>query len=245
MQGVIERTQKETESIVGLSSADVQQRLRRGESNEYEARVGRSYWDIFRENVLNLFNIVLGSLLIGVILLGDYATAIFAGFSVVSNTFFGMIQEFSAKRQLDRLAALSEQNVPCLRDGKWIDVPMRKVVKDEMIRVEPGDRLVVDGEIARSDSLEMDESLLTGESEAISKVPGDDVFSGSFCNRRHRHHARLQSRRRKLYQPAFNHCQAIQDRQNADPDQNRYHRRDHGLDYVRLCAADLHHRFLD
>ena len=119
----------------------------------------------------NLFNIVLGSLLIGVILLGDYATAIFAGFSVVSNTFFGMIQEFSAKRQLDRLAALSEQNVPCLRDGKWIDVPMRKVVKDEMIRVEPGDRLVVDGEIARSDSLEMDESLLTGESEAISKAP--------------------------------------------------------------------------
>ena len=181
MQGVIERTQKETESIVGLSSADVQQRLRRGESNDYEARVGRSYWDIFRENVLNLFNIVLGSLLIGVILLGDYATAIFAGFSVVSNTFFGMIQEFSAKRQLDRLAALSEQNVPCLRDGKWIDVPMRKVVKDEMIRVEPGDRLVVDGEIARSDSLEMDESLLTGESDAISKAPGAEVFSGSFC----------------------------------------------------------------
>jgi len=181
MQSVVEVRHHETESIVGLSSADVQRRLRSGESNDYEARVGRSYWDIFRENVLNLFNIVLGSLLIGVILLGDYATAIFAGFSVVSNTFFGMIQEFNAKRQLDRLAALSEQNVSCLRDGDWIDVPMRAVVKDEMIRIEPGDRLVVDGGIVRSDSLEMDESLLTGESDAISKAPGDDVYSGSFC----------------------------------------------------------------
>ncbi len=181
MQSVGERRQAETEALVGLSSADVRQRLSRGESNDYEARVGRSYWDIFRENVLNLFNIVLGGLLIGVILLGDYVTAIFAGFSVVSNTIFGMIQEFNAKRQLDRLAALSEQNVPCLRDGAWIDVPMRKVVKDEMIRIEPGDRLVVDGEIVQSDSLEMDESLLTGESEAISKAPGDDVYSGSFC----------------------------------------------------------------
>ncbi len=181
MQNVGVRKQAETEVLVGLSSADVRQRLSRGESNDYEARVGRSYWDIFRENVLNLFNIVLGGLLIGVILLGDYVTAIFAGFSVVSNTIFGMIQEFNAKRQLDRLAALSEQNVPCLRDGAWIDVPMRQVVKDEMIRIEPGDRLVVDGEIVQSDSLEMDESHLTGESDAISKAPGDGVYSGSYC----------------------------------------------------------------
>ena len=169
------------DSIVGLSSADVRQRISKGESNDYEARVGRSYWNIFRENVLNLFNIVLGSLLVGVILLGDYATAIFAGFSVVSNTLFGMIQEFSAKRQLDQLAALGEQNVFCLRDGSWIEVPMRQVVKDEIIRIEPGDRLVVDGGIVQSDSLEMDESLLTGESDAISKAPGADVYSGSFC----------------------------------------------------------------
>ncbi len=181
MQSVVERMESEPQTVTGLSSADVQLRLRRGDSNDYEARVGRSYWNIFRENVLNLFNIVLGSLLVGVVLLGDYATAIFAGFSVVSNTFFGMIQEFNAKRQLDRLAALSEQNVSCLRDDRWIEAPMRKVVKDEIIRIEPGDRLVVDGEIIRSDSLEMDESLLTGESDAISKAPDDKVFSGSFC----------------------------------------------------------------
>lgn len=181
MQTLVEPKQEQAREIIGLSQREVQERQARGESNDFDARVGRSYWDIFRDNVLNLFNIVLGSLLIIVVLLQDYATAFFAGFSVVSNTFFGMIQEFHAKRKLDKLAALSEQAVPCLRDGDWVEVPMRQVVKDEMIRIEPGDRLVVDGEIVRSDSLEMDESLLTGESDAIPKEPGDEVFSGSFC----------------------------------------------------------------
>ena len=181
MQATVERRHQETESVPGLSQAEVRERLRRGESNDFEARVGRSYWDIFRDNVLNLFNFVLGGLLLFVIALGDYATAFFAGFSVVSNTFFGMIQEFNAKRKLDRLAALAEQTVRCRRDGDWVEVPMRGVVKDEIIRIEPGDRLAVDGEVLRSDSLEVDESHLTGESDAVGKAPGDKVFSGSFC----------------------------------------------------------------
>ncbi|MCY4064172.1 MAG: cation-transporting P-type ATPase, partial [Chloroflexi bacterium] len=167
MHTTLERTTNERGDLAGLSASDVQERIRRGDSNDFEARVGRSYWGIFRENVLNLFNIVLGTMLIIVIALGDYATAFFAGFSVVSNTFFGMIQEFNAKRQLDQLAALAEQTVRCLRDGEWVDVPMRGVVLDEIIRIEPGDRLVVDGVVLRADSLEMDESHLTGESDAV------------------------------------------------------------------------------
>ena len=181
MESTLNQVREETDKIPGLSHSEVQERQRRGESNDFEARVGRSYWDIFRDNVLNLFNIVLGSLLLFVIALQDYATAFFAGFSVVSNTFFGMIQEFNAKRQLDRLAALAEQTVRCRRDGEWVNVPMRGVVKDEIIRLEPGDRLAVDGEVLQTDSLELDESHLTGESDAISKSPGDDALSGSFC----------------------------------------------------------------
>ena len=181
MQATRERIQNDSQTISGLSHSDVQARIDRGQSNDFEARVGRSYWNIFRENVLNLFNIVLGAMLVIVIALGDYATAFFAGFSVVSNTFFGMIQEFNAKRQLDQLAALAEQTARCLRAGEWVDVPMRGVVLDEVIRIEPGDRLVVDGVILRADSLEMDESQLTGESDAVGKAPGDEVFSGSFC----------------------------------------------------------------
>ncbi len=181
MQATLEHIREDSEELAGLSASEVQERIRSGQSNDFEARVGRSYWNIFRENVLNLFNIVLGTMLIIVIALGDYATAFFAGFSVVSNTFFGMIQEFNAKRQLDQLAALAEQTVRCLRDGEWVDVPMRGVVLDEIIRIEPGDRLVVDGVVLRADSLEMDESHLTGESDAVSKAPEDAVLSGSFC----------------------------------------------------------------
>ena len=182
MQTVIDKPKGARKTaITGLSSAEIRDRVDRGQSNDYEARVGRSYWDIFRENVLNVFNVVLGSLLVAVILLGDYATAFFAGFSVVTNTFFGMIQEFNAKRQLDQLAALAEQSVRCLRDGAWIEAPMRAVVLDEIIRIEPGDRLVVDGEVIDSDSLEMDESLLTGESDAVPKSAGDKLYSGAFC----------------------------------------------------------------
>ena len=115
-----------------------------------------------------------------VILSGDIGTFIFAGFSVISNSFFGMIQEISAKRQLDQLAALSEQTVKAWRSGKLIEVPMKQVVKDDLIVIEPGDRLVVDGVIVESDSLEVDESLLTGESDAIYKEKEAEVYSGSF-----------------------------------------------------------------
>ncbi len=177
----MQRTRQQQPAIPSLSSADIQQRIQRGESNDYESRVGRSYWEIFRDNVLNLFNLALGSMLVAVVVMGDYVTAIFAGFSVVSNTFFGMVQEFNAKRQLDQLAALAEQSVRCRRDDAWVDVPMREVVKDEIIHIQPGDRLVVDGVVLRADSLELDESQLTGESDAIAKAPDDDALSGSFC----------------------------------------------------------------
>ena len=103
MQIVAKPAVAETQELNGLTAIDIQRRIERGEGNDFEARVGRTYWDIFRDNVLNLFNIVLGSMLILVIMLGDYATAFFAGFSVVSNTFFGMIQEFSLRHSRSRL----------------------------------------------------------------------------------------------------------------------------------------------
>ncbi len=165
----------------GLSSAEIQEREKRGETNDYEARVGRSYWQIVRDNLLNLFNIVLGTMLVIVIVMGDYATAFFAGFSVVTNSFMGMIQEINAKRKLDNLATLSEQQVTVWRDGAKQNVSMRRVVKDEVITIEPGDKLVVDGVVMKSDSLEIDESLLTGESDAVYKEPGNEVYSGSYC----------------------------------------------------------------
>ncbi|NWG17201.1 MAG: HAD-IC family P-type ATPase [Chloroflexi bacterium] len=165
----------------GLSAAEVAERRARGESNAFRARVGRTYWHIFRDNVLNLFNVVLFMLLVIVLLFQDYSTVLFAGFSVVTNSILGMVQEVIAKRKLDRLAALSAQDIRVWRDGQLTPVAVHALVKDDLIPIEPGDRLVVDGRVLESDALEMDESQLTGESDAVFKEPGQDVFSGSFC----------------------------------------------------------------
>src|SRR5690606_27820886 len=111
----------------------------------------------------------------------DYGTFIFAGFSVFTNSFLGMIQEALAKRQLDRLAALALSDVTVIRDGTPTMISSMQIVKDDVIPIQPGDRIVVDGTLLKSDALEMDESQLTGESDAVLKNKGDQVVSGSFC----------------------------------------------------------------
>ncbi|MCB9461266.1 MAG: HAD-IC family P-type ATPase [Anaerolineaceae bacterium] len=180
-QSVLSPTAQSQISIQGLSQSEIKSRIDQGQTNNYKARVSRTYWDIVRDNLLNLFNIVLGTLLVIVIALGDYATAFFAGFSVVTNTFLGMIQEINAKRKLDQLAAMGEQQVTVIRGGERTVIPMHEVVLDDVIAIAPGDKIVVDGVIVKADSLEVDESLLTGESDAVFKQLDAEVFSGSFC----------------------------------------------------------------
>lgn len=165
----------------GLTAAEVAERVARGETNDYKPQVGRTYWDILRDNILNIFNLVLFPLLLVIISFREYAVAFFAGFSVVTNSLLGTIQEIIAKRKLDQLAAMAERDVEVWRDGQLVSVPIAQVVKDDVLPVKPGDRLVVDGRVLHSDSLEMDESHLTGESDSILKDVGDKVYSGSFC----------------------------------------------------------------
>lgn len=181
VQTVLNEAQGVQTALAGLSSSEVDQRIRRGDVNRYEARVNRTYWEIFRDNVLNLFNIVLFTLLMIVLAMGDYGTVFFAGFSVVSNTFLGMLQEMNAKRKLDNLATLTVQRVIVWRDGKRQEIAMRDVVVDDIVEIEPGSKAVVDGVAVACDALEMDESLLTGESDAVFKEIGQEIFSGSYC----------------------------------------------------------------
>jgi cation-transporting ATPase E len=165
----------------GLTAAEVTERIKRGQSNAYKPHVGRTYWDILRENIFNIFNLILFPLLAVIVSFGEYAVAIFAGFSVVSNALLGTIQEVIAKRRLDRLAALAQQQVRVWRDGRLQTIGMGEVVLDDILPIEPGDRLVVDGRVLKADSLEMDESHLTGESDSVLKDAGSEVHSGSFC----------------------------------------------------------------
>jgi len=170
-----------SQPLTGLTAAEVAERIAQGKTNAYKARVGRSYWDIFRDNILNLFNIIMATLLLVVLLFGDYATVFFAGFSFVTNSLLGMIQEMNAKRRLDKLAAMAASEIKVIRDGKPQMIKMEAVVCDDILPIQPGDRIVVDGVILTSDALEIDESQLTGESDAVLKEAGSEVHSGSFC----------------------------------------------------------------
>lgn len=168
-------------AINGLSSTEVLERQQKGQTNAFKARVGRTYWQITRNNILNIFNIILFVLLAIVMFSRDYGTVLFAGFSVVSNSIIGTMQEINAKRKLDKLANLSAPYVKVLRDGQLTTIHHHAIVKDDVIAIEPGDRLAVDGRVIQSDSMEIDESHLTGESNAVYKSEDDELFSGSFC----------------------------------------------------------------
>jgi cation-transporting P-type ATPase E len=167
--------------VTGLTAAQVAERVARGETNNFHPRVGRSYFDIIRDNVFNVFTVTMLIMLTIVLLLGDYSTVFFAGFSVFTNALFGTIQEVYSKRKFDSLMAMSAPLVRVIRDGQETAVSLYDVVKDDVLPVEPGDKIVADGTVLQSDALEIDESQLTGESDAVLKEPGHKVSSGSFC----------------------------------------------------------------
>jgi cation-transporting ATPase E len=164
----------------GLTSAEVAERIARGETNAFKVQVGRTYWEIFRDNLFNVFNFVLATLGAIMIFFQDYLNLLFASFSVVLNSILGLVQEIAAKRALDRLAALSMQQVKVWRDGKLSEVPLSDVVKDDLLPLEAGDKIAVDGVVLAADSLEVNEALLTGESDAVLKEVGAKLYSGSF-----------------------------------------------------------------
>ncbi len=164
----------------GLTSAEVAERVARGLVNDVPQGPSRSTADIVRANVVTRFNILLGALLVVVMVVAPVQDALF-GVVLVVNTAIGIIQELRAKQTLDRLALLSAPKARVVRDGAPAEIPVGQVVLDDVVELEPGDQVVVDGAVTAAQGLEVDESLLTGESDPVAKEPGDEVLSGSFC----------------------------------------------------------------
>ncbi len=181
MSTITQRDEDTTPIDTGLTPDEVQTRIDRGQQNSFDVQVGRTYREIFRYNIFNTFNVVLFVLLTIIIILQDYTTALFAGFSVVMNSIIGTAQEVNAKRQLNQLTDLASQTVKVIRDGEQHAIDRQHIVKDDLVIVEPGDLIPVDGVIVQSDNLEINEAQITGEADAIYKQSGDDITSGSFC----------------------------------------------------------------
>ncbi|MFJ3672069.1 HAD-IC family P-type ATPase [Streptomyces sp. NPDC090106] len=166
-------------SVGGLTSAEVAERIARGEINDVPVRSSRSMADIVRANVFTRFNAIIGVLWLVMLFVAPFQDSLF-GYVILANTGIGIIQEWRAKKTLDSLAVIGEARPTVRRDGAAVEVGTSEIVLDDLIEIGPGDKAVVDGECVEADGLEIDESLLTGEADPVVKRPGDQVMSGSF-----------------------------------------------------------------
>ena len=164
---------------VGLSAAEVRERVARGETNASKERTSRTYGEIIAANVFTRFNAILGTMLGVILVVGQPQDATF-GVILVANALIGIVQEVRAKWTLDRLAVLSAPRARAVRDGVVCDIALEDVVLDDLLELRTGDQVPADGEVRTDDGLEIDESLLTGESDPVGKAAGDEVLSGSF-----------------------------------------------------------------
>jgi P-type E1-E2 ATPase len=162
----------------GLSEAQAAARLAASGPPRKPA-TSRSYRSIVRANVFTVFNLILAAFGALTLAFGDWRDALFLGV-IVANTTIGIAQEARAKRALDRLALLVAPRALAVRDGKQREIAVAEVVPGDLLRVGPGDQIVADGEIVEAHELRLDESILTGETEAIERGPGGSVQSGAF-----------------------------------------------------------------
>jgi cation-transporting P-type ATPase E len=165
----------------GLTHREAEARRRGGQANVAVSKASRSYLTILRTNVFSFFNIILFVIGAALLALGRYNDAFTSVGLGLVNAAISAVQEIRAKRKLDRLQLLARGVVTVVRDGEDLEVTPEDVVRGDVLRIRPGGQIVVDGPVLDDGRLEVDESLLTGESEPQLKKSGDDLLSGSFC----------------------------------------------------------------
>ena len=167
-----------SEHLTGLTADAVAERVEHGLVNTTPEPPTRTVSAIVRANTLTPINLVIGILAALVLIAGSPKDALFAGV-IVANSAIGIIQEVRAKRVLDRLRVVTAPTVTVRRDGHSTPITVDTLVLDDLVELRSGTQLVADGEVVWADELEIDESLLTGESDPVVRHPGDRVLSGS------------------------------------------------------------------
>lgn len=165
----------------GLTADEVAERFQQGRYNAAPAGTGRTYSRIFFDNLFTLIHIILLTIAGILVVLGFYGDALVTSGLVVANVTVGVFQEARAKRKLDKVALLLRPEARVVRDGDERIVAPDEIVQDDILIAEAGDQFLVDGEVVSGGPASVDESLLTGESDLLSKRTGDEVYSGSFC----------------------------------------------------------------
>ncbi len=162
----------------GLTAEQVTERIARGQTNAVKSSTSRSLADIVRANVFTLFNGIILAAMIAVLLTGSWKDAVF-GVVIIINTGIGIITELRAKHTLDKLSILVASDYLVRRDGKDVDVSHNNIVLGDLMWLRSGEQVTADATIVRTWGLELDESMITGESRTVRKGEGDTIYSGS------------------------------------------------------------------
>lgn len=172
----IERFNPSTDK--GLTSKQVKSRIENNLVNNNVELPTKSIKRIFYENIFTLFNILNIILAFAVFYVGSYKNMLFLGV-MLCNTAIGIFQEIRAKRTIDKLSIISAAKVNVIRDGQVLKLNIDEIVLDDIVEFSQGNQIPIDCELI-SGNCDVNESLLTGESDAIHKKSGDMLLSGSF-----------------------------------------------------------------
>lgn len=164
-------------TVQGLSSQEAERLRGLGKANVPSKGAGRSVGQIILENLFTWFNILNVLLALALASVQSWRNMLFMGV-VVFNTLISTIQEIRAKQTVDRLTLLVAAPVAVLRDGQWIHLPAEDLVEGDVVRLSAGDQVCADAMVLSGQGA-ADESLLSGESEPVNKVQGDELLSGS------------------------------------------------------------------
>ena len=168
------------EPLLGLSSAEVSERIAAGKVNVNTDLKSKSVKELIIENLCTLFNLINLVLAILVILTGSIKNLSFLCI-VVLNTGIGIIQSWRSKRMVDKLTLLASKRATVVRDGSELEVDLDQIVLDDVVRLGRGDQIPADAVVVSGDA-QVNESLLTGESNLIRKQPASELMSGSFVD---------------------------------------------------------------
>lgn len=162
----------------GLSAEQVKRRFAQGENNYKVESSTLSVPEIVRSNVCTYFNLVFAVIAVLLAIVGEWSDMLFLPI-IVANTCIGIIQEVHSKKVLDKLSILNAPHTVVIRDGKRQEIPADQLVLDDIVEFSAGSQIPADAKVV-SGELQVNESLITGESDEIEKREGDSLLSGSF-----------------------------------------------------------------
>lgn len=167
-----------TDYNTGLTSEQVQERIDKGQTNFTPNESVKTYKRIFFENTVTFFNILCLAIAISLMCVGAWSNCLFMVIIVI-NTAIGIIQEIKAKKTIEKLSLLTAPAVKVIRDGMEQTITMSEVVIDDILILSNGKQIVADSTVVEG-TIEVNESMLTGESLPIKKKVGDTIYAGSF-----------------------------------------------------------------